>query len=103
MLIKAAINGGRTRNDHAAVPVTTTELAADIVECLKAGAGAIHLHVRSTSDSSEKESLDKEDVEQTIRAVMTVAPKERIGISPGTVGSSEELGDIAGICFGELR
>ena len=83
MLIKAAINGGRTRTDHAAAPVSPTELAADVVECLKAGAGAIHLHVRSTSDNSEKERLDKEDVEQTIRTVLAVAPKERIGISTG--------------------
>jgi uncharacterized protein (DUF849 family) len=65
------------------VPVSPAELAADAVECLKAGAGAIHLHVRSTSADSEKESLDKEDVEQTIRAVLAVAPKERIGISTG--------------------
>jgi uncharacterized protein (DUF849 family) len=83
LLIKAAINGGRARNDHTAVPVSPAELAADVVECLKAGAGAIHLHVRSTSADSEKESLDKEDVEQTIRAVLAVAPKERIGISTG--------------------
>ena len=83
MLIKAAINGGRTRNDHAAAPVSPTELAADVVECLKAGAGAIHLHVRLTSNDSEKESLDKEDVERTIRTVLAVAPNERIGISTG--------------------
>src|SRR4030095_6753956 len=81
MLLKAAINGGRTRNDHAAAPVSPKELAADGVECLKAGAGAVHLHVRSTSDNSRKESLHKEDVERTIRTVLTVAPKERIGIS----------------------
>jgi uncharacterized protein (DUF849 family) len=83
LLIKAAINGGRTRTDHAAVPVSPTELAADVVECLKAGADAVHLHVRSTSDSSEKESLDREDVEQTVHTVLTVAPRERIGISTG--------------------
>ena len=84
MLIKAAINGGRTRNDHAAVPVSPAELAADVVECLKAGAGAIHLHVRSISaDHSEKESLDAEDVEPTVRTVLAVAPKEQVGISTG--------------------
>ena len=83
MLIKAAINGGRTRTDHAAAPVSPTELAADVVECLKAGAGAVHLHVRSTSADSERESLDKEDVERTIRTLLAVAPKERIGISTG--------------------
>ncbi|HKB64400.1 MAG TPA: 3-keto-5-aminohexanoate cleavage protein [Pyrinomonadaceae bacterium] len=83
MLIKAAINGGRTRDDHTAVPLSPAELAADVVECLKAGAGAIHLHVRSTSDGAEKESLDKEDIDRTLRAVLAVAPTERIGISTG--------------------
>jgi len=83
VLIKAAINGGRTRDDHTAVPLSPAELAADVVECLKAGAGAIHLHVRSTSDGAEKESLDKEDIDRTLRAVLAVAPTERIGISTG--------------------
>jgi uncharacterized protein (DUF849 family) len=83
LLIKAAINGGRTRDDHKALPLSPAELAADVVECLKAGAGAIHLHVRSTSVSSEKESLDKGDVDQTVSAVLAVAPTERIGISTG--------------------
>ena len=70
MLVKAAINGGRTRADHAAVPVSPVQLAANVVECLKAGAGAIHLHVRSTATGSEKESLDKEDIDQTLAAVL---------------------------------
>jgi len=83
MLVKAAINGGRTRSDHTSVPLSPAELAADAVECLKAGAGAIHLHVRSTSVSSAKESLDKEDIDRTVRAVLAVAPAERIGISTG--------------------
>jgi uncharacterized protein (DUF849 family) len=81
--MKAAINGGRTRKDHAAVPVSPVELAADAVECLKAGAGAVHLHVRSTATRSEKESLDKADIDSTLDAVFAVIPKERIGISTG--------------------
>jgi len=87
MLIKAAINGGRTKADHAAVPVSPLELAADVVNCLNAGAGAIHLHVRSTSIDdgldSEKESLDAEEVARTLLAVRPVAPGARIGISTG--------------------
>jgi uncharacterized protein (DUF849 family) len=84
LLIKAAINGGRTRAQHPAVPVSPAQLAVDVVECLKVGAGAIHLHVRSTSaDHSEKESLDAEDVSRTIRALLTIAPNEQIGISTG--------------------
>ena len=65
------------------MPVSPAELAADAVECLKAGAGAIHLHVRSTAAGSEQESLDKEDIDSTLRAVLAVVPKERIGISTG--------------------
>jgi uncharacterized protein (DUF849 family) len=84
LLIKAAINGGRTREEHPAVPVSPAELAADVVECLKAGAGAIHLHVRSTSADHSKESLDADDVARTIGAVLTVAPNEQIGISTGS-------------------
>lgn len=52
MLIKAAINGGRTRAEHPAAPVRPEEQAADVVECLKVGAGAIHLHVRVTTGST---------------------------------------------------
>jgi len=83
LLIKAAINGGRTRADHAAVPVSPAQLAANVVQCLKAGAGAIHLHVRSTATGSEKESLEKEDIDQTVAAVLAPVPKELIGISTG--------------------
>jgi uncharacterized protein (DUF849 family) len=80
MLIKAAINGGRTKAEHAAVPVTPEEQAAAVVECLSAGAGAVHLHVRS---SSGVESLDPDDVARTLRAVKSAAPGSSIGISTG--------------------
>ena len=87
MLLKAAINGGRSKAEHAAVPVSPHEQAATVVECLKAGADAIHLHVRSSSthDSvqSEKESLYAEDVARTLLAVQSVSSNARIGISTG--------------------
>ena len=69
------------------MPVTPNELAAGVVECLKAGAKAIHLHVRSVSNDepvqSEKESLFPEDIALTLSAVFSVAPKTQIGISTG--------------------
>jgi uncharacterized protein (DUF849 family) len=94
VLIKAAINGGRTRAEHAAVPVSPDEQAAAAVACLKAGANAVHLHVRSTSSDgnlqSEKESLYAEDVARTLLAVWSAAaeakiggPKAQIGITTG--------------------
>ena len=89
MFIKAAINGGRLKADHPAVPVTPQEQAAAIVECLQAGANAIHLHVRFTGDSVaegdqlEKESLYPEDVAQTLLAIRAGAPKALVGLSTG--------------------
>jgi uncharacterized protein (DUF849 family) len=83
MLIKAAINGGRTRAQHAAVPVSPAEQAAAVTDCLKAGVDVIHLHVRSTSAANEKESLEAVDVERTLSAVRAAAPNAAIGVSTG--------------------
>jgi hypothetical protein len=46
MLIKAAINGARTRAEHPAIPLTTEQPAAEGHAAVLAGAGAIHVHVR---------------------------------------------------------
>lgn len=93
MLIKAAINGGRSKAEHAAVPVSPDEQAAAVVECLKAGAGAIHLHVRAVSDRKSShshaqlqpgnESLYPEDVARTLLAVHAAAPQAQVGVSTG--------------------
>jgi len=115
MLIKAAINGGRSKADHAAVPVSPDEQAADIVDCVKAGANAIHLHVRSTSTESglaaEKESLYIPDVTQTLLVVRAAAPNTKIGVSTGAwilpgltarheeVAAWEVLPDFASVNF----
>lgn len=130
MLIKAAINGGRTKAEHAAMPVSPEEQAIAVVECLKAGAGAIHLHVRSTaglkgldakneSHALAKESLYSEDVARTLLAVRSAAKveidaaKDQIGISTGAwilpdpaarlqvVAAWEVLPDFASVNFSE--
>jgi uncharacterized protein (DUF849 family) len=92
MLIKGAINGGRTRAEHAAVPITPEEQATAVVECLRAGAGAIHLHVRSTSSDkntqSEKESLYAVDVARTLSAVWSSAMRAKIGARKAQIGIS---------------
>ena len=130
MLIKAAINGGRTKAEHAAMPVSPEEQAIAVVECLKAGAGAIHLHVRFTaglkgldakneSHALAKESLYSEDVARTLLAVRSAAKveidaaKDQIGISTGAwilpdpaarlqaVAAWEVLPDFASVNFSE--
>jgi len=99
MLIKAAINGGRTKVEHSAVPLSPDEQATAVVECLKAGAGAIHLHARSTTgvggldaeDESHdlaKESLYAEDVARTLLAVRSGAAKAKIDTAQSRIGIS---------------
>ena len=80
MLIKAAINGGRTKAEHPAIPVTPEELVSDVLECLNAGARAIHLHVRSSTGT---ESLMPEDIARTLQALKSAAPQAPIGVTTG--------------------
>lgn len=62
------------------------------MDCLKAGAKAIHLHVRSTSrvknPQLEKESLYAEDVAQTLSAVWYAVMKSRISARKSQIGIS---------------
>lgn len=123
MLVKAAINGGRSKAEHAAVPITPEEQASAVIECLRVGANAIHLHVRSPAFnllqthgegiSGEKESLYTEDVALTILAVRAAAPKATVGVSTGAwilpdadarwraVSAWEVLPEFASVNFSE--
>jgi uncharacterized protein (DUF849 family) len=80
MLIKAAINGSRTRNEHPGVPVTPEQQAREAGLAVAAGAGAIHVHVR---DAAERESLEPEDVARTLEAIRATCPRIPVGISTG--------------------
>ena len=80
MLIKAALNGGRTRAEHPAIPVSPAELAASAKECVAAGAGSIHFHVRGAHG---RESLDADDVASALTAARAAVPGTPIGISTG--------------------
>jgi uncharacterized protein (DUF849 family) len=84
-LIQVCSNGDRVRDDHPAVPLTPSELAADAVACVRAGAGGFHIHPR-----------DAEGLE-TLEAAWTAAALEAVrGAVPGVpVGGTTMLG-IAG-------
>jgi uncharacterized protein (DUF849 family) len=71
MLIKAAINGARTRAQCPALPVTPAEQAAAAAESVAAGAGAIHVHVRSADG---RESLAEPDVSLALQAIRAATP-----------------------------
>jgi uncharacterized protein (DUF849 family) len=79
-VIKAALNGGRTRAEHPAIPISPQELAASAKESVAAGSGAIHFHVRGANG---RESLDADDVARALTAVRSAIPGTPVGVSTG--------------------
>jgi uncharacterized protein (DUF849 family) len=102
MLLIAAINGKRTRNEHPAVPLTPSQQAALAVA---AGAGAIHVHPR---DAHGRESLAAYELAAALDAIRAACPPTPIGVSTGAwivshveqrlafIGAWEILPDFAG-------
>ena len=110
MLIKAAINGGRSKTEHPSIPVGPSEIAAAVVECLNAGASAIHFHIRAEDG---RESLADEDLARTLQVVRKITPTAQIGVSTGAwivpepatrvkaIASWTTLPDFASVNFSE--
>jgi uncharacterized protein (DUF849 family) len=78
--IQAALNGGRTRAEHASVPITPEELAASARDPVAAGATSIHFHARSHDGH---ESVYAGDVASGLRAIRAAAPGIPVGVSTG--------------------
>jgi uncharacterized protein (DUF849 family) len=76
--VKASLNGGRSRDEHPAVPVTPEELAADARAVVAAGAQALHLHPR---DRDGRETLAAEPVAAALDAVRAAVPGVPVGVS----------------------
>jgi uncharacterized protein (DUF849 family) len=80
MLLKAAINGRRTKSEHRRIPISPCEQAHQAALAVSAGAGAIHVHPRN---SEGKESISPEDVGATLDAIRATCPTTPIGVSTG--------------------
>ena len=93
LIITAALVGaGTTRAQTPHVPITPDEIAADVVECVKAGASVAHLHVR---DENGKNSLatDKfvEVVTKVRKAVADAGLDVVLNLTTSGSAFSEEL------------
>jgi uncharacterized protein (DUF849 family) len=66
MLLQATLNGGLSKTDHPAVPISIEELMVDALACVSAGARAFHLHPR---DEAGEERLDPATVDAVVAAV----------------------------------
>jgi uncharacterized protein (DUF849 family) len=71
MLIKVAINGSRTPEEHPSIPVTPQQQAVESAAAIAAGAGAIHVHVRGTDG---RENLSPDDSARALEAIRAACP-----------------------------
>ena len=78
MAVKACLNGGRTRAEHPAVPLTPAELAADAVAVRQAGAFAVHLHPR---DAGGAQTMKARACDAAVAAIRRAAPRLPVGLS----------------------
>jgi uncharacterized protein (DUF849 family) len=92
MLIKAAINGGRTRAEHPAIPLTPKEQAAAAAAAVAAGAEAIHVHVRG---SDGRESLASHDITNALEAIRASCPGVAVGVSTGAWISADAIARLS--------
>jgi uncharacterized protein (DUF849 family) len=79
-VLKACLNGGVSRDEHPAVPITPAELAADAARVRQAGAAAVHVHPR---DPDGRETLDATHVGAAIDAIRRACPGLPVGVSTG--------------------
>jgi uncharacterized protein (DUF849 family) len=80
VLIQAALNGGRSREEHPAVPLTPAELAADARACVDAGAEVVHFHPR---DERGGETLEAGPSADAVMAVREACPGVPVVLSGG--------------------
>ena len=77
-MVKACLNGARTREEHAAVPQLPAELAADALAVRRAGAFAVHVHPR---DASGAQTLRARACDAAVAAIRNAAPGLPVGLS----------------------
>lgn len=78
MAVKACLNGGRTRAEHPAVPLTPAELAADALAVRQLGAFAVHVHPR---DAGGAQTMKPAACDAAVAAIRRAAPRLPIGLS----------------------
>jgi len=112
MLLKAAINGGRTPDEFAAVPLTAEQIARESAAVLAAGADVVHAHARTAEGA---QTIDPAHVGAMVRAFRAEVPDGIIGTTTGlwTCSGHEErmrlvaawpedaLPDFASVAFSE--
>ena len=87
MLLQACLNGGCDRETHPRCPITPTEVSADAIAAIAAGAEVVHVHPR---DRDGNETLGADDVAQTITTL-----RETVDVPIGVTTGAWIIGDVA--------
>ena len=77
-MVKACLNGARTREEHPAVPRSPAELAADALAVRRAGAFAVHVHPR---DAGGAQTLRRAECDAAVAAIRRLVPGLPVGLS----------------------
>jgi uncharacterized protein (DUF849 family) len=80
MFLKAAINGGRTRDDHPAVPLSLQDIVDDCRRTVAAGADVVHTHTFAVNG---QQSIEPTDIAALVSAVRRGAPGHSVGTTVG--------------------
>jgi uncharacterized protein (DUF849 family) len=83
LLVQCALNGGRTPDEHPAVPASPEALARSAADAAAAGAASFHVHPR---DDSGAESLQPGAVTACVRAVRDACPGVPVGTTTNVWG-----------------
>jgi uncharacterized protein (DUF849 family) len=98
------------KSEHEGVPVTAEEIAADAKRVVDAGAGAVHIHPRSSEGT---ETLDPDLCGEAVTLLREICPKVPLGLSTAkwieanpakrldAVRRWEALPDFASVNFNE--
>ncbi|MBA2597325.1 MAG: 3-keto-5-aminohexanoate cleavage protein, partial [Chloroflexia bacterium] len=78
VVIEAALNGSRGRDEHLAVPFTAPELAAEARRCADEGATVFHVHAR---DDNGGWTVDAGRYREIVRALRDAVPAGLVSIT----------------------
>ncbi|UOQ56992.1 3-keto-5-aminohexanoate cleavage protein [Leucobacter allii] len=80
LFVKAAVNGGRSRDETPHVPLAPEEIAAEAAAAVHDGAAVVHAHAR-TPDGAQ--TIDPEHIAALVRAVRERDPGIVVGTTTG--------------------
>ena len=94
VLLEAALNGGRSRDEHPSIPRTPDELALAALRAVEAGARVLHIHAY---DSDGAETFEAAACAAALQAVRASCPDIAISLTTSASIEPDPLGRFEAI------